>query len=346
MNMEALAQQIKGWATELGFQAVGITNTDLTQAEQQFNQQLYQGYYGEMAFMHRHGHKRSRPALLVPETLRIISLAMNYLPEAQTTLQQRLMQPQTAYISRYALGRDYHKTVRQRTAQLAAKIQAATANFHYRVFVDSAPVLEKPLAQKAGLGWQGKHNSLINKQKGSWFFLAEIYTNLPLPPDRAATNHCGRCTACINVCPTHAIVAPYQVDARLCISYLTIEYSGTIPEALRPLLGNRIYGCDDCQLVCPWNRFAQLTQETDFLPRHGLDSAQLLSLFLWDEATFLRKTEGSAIRRIGHVRWLRNIAIALGNSVKTPEILHALQQRRNDSSELVQQHCAWALTRV
>lgn len=343
--MQALTQQIKTWAKTLGFQQVGITDTDLSTAEKKLHQWLSQGYHADMAYMHKHGLKRSRPALLVSETVRVISLRMDYLPESQEAMQQCLNNPQRAYISRYALGRDYHKTVRKRTAQLAKQIQTATENFSYRVFVDSAPVLEKPLAQKAGLGWQGKHSNLIDKRSGSWFFLAEIYTNLALDIDQPEQNHCGSCQRCLNDCPTQAIVKPYQVDARLCISYLTIEHVGVFPEALRPLIGNRIYGCDDCQLVCPWNRFAKQTQESDFFARHDLDTATLLDLFLWDEITFLDKTAGSPIRRIGHARWLRNIAIALGNAPPTAAIRQALQQRLNHPDEAVQIHCAWALKR-
>ena len=338
-----LTQKIKTWGNALGFQKIGIADTDLAVAEKTFNQWLANDYHADMDYMHKHGQKRTHPALLIPETVRVISLRMDYLPESHAQMQQCLDQSQRAYISRYALGRDYHKTVRKRTAQLAKRIQAETENFNYRVFVDSAPVLEKPLAQKAGLGWQGKHSNIIDKQAGSWFFLAEIYTNLPLVVDEPASPHCGHCQACLDICPTQAIVAPYEVDARLCISYLTIEYYGVFPEHLRPLLGNRIYGCDDCQLVCPWNRFARQTTETDFLPRQGLNDATLLDLFLWDEATFLKKTEGSPIRRIGYARWLRNIAIALGNASPSTDITQALQQRLNYENEAVQVHSEWAL---
>ncbi|MFO7603422.1 MAG: tRNA epoxyqueuosine(34) reductase QueG, partial [Gammaproteobacteria bacterium] len=317
---------------------------DLSVAEQGLQQWLARGFQGDMEWMARHGSKRSHPEELQPGTASIISVRMNYLPSAGEDLWAVLQNGERAYISRYALGRDYHKLMRKRLQQLADHISAAIGGFGYRVFVDSAPVLEKPIAQLAGLGWAGKHTNIINREAGSWFFLGEIYTDLALPTQSAAAeNHCGTCTACIEVCPTGAIVAPYQLDARRCISYLTIEHAGSIPPALRPAMGNRIYGCDDCQLVCPWNRFAHTSQERDFQPRHALDSASLLELFCWDEAEFLRKTEGSAIRRIGHERWLRNIAIALGNAPTTAAIVEALQQRRQHPSAIVREHVDWAL---
>ena len=339
----ALVARIKTWGRELGFQQLGIADTDLTDAEPRLRDWLARGYHGEMEYMARHGRKRSRPAELVPGTLSVIAARMDYQPESRATLRERLTDPATAFIARYALGRDYHKVLRQRLQRLADRLAAHIGPFGHRVFVDSAPVMEKPLAAKAGLGWIGKHSNLVHPQAGSWFFLGEIYTDLPLPPDPPLTDHCGRCHACLSACPTGAIVAPYQVDARRCVSYLTIELHGPIPEPLRPLIGNRIHGCDDCQLVCPWNRFASLTTESDFLPRHGLDTATLLALFAWDDATFLARTAGSAIRRLGPERWLRNLAVALGNAPPSIEIETALQARADHPSALVREHVAWAL---
>lgn len=343
VNNSQIIQNIKNWGIELGFGQVGISNTDLSQAEQHLDSWLANDFHGELAYMHKHGLKRSRPALLHPDTKSIISVRMDYLPQNHADLKKNLDSPTAAYISRYALGRDYHKLMRQRLQKLADKIQAEIGDFGYRAFVDSAPVLEKAIAEKAGLGWIGKHSNLINRKAGSWFFLGEIYTDLDLQPDEQATSHCGACEACLQICPTQAIVAPYQVDARRCVSYLTIELHGSIPENLRPLIGNRIYGCDDCQLICPWNRFANLTKEPDFKPRHNLNSSQLLELFNWSEAEFLAKTEGSAIRRIGHIRWLRNIAVALGNAPASDVILNALTSRLTHESELVREHVAWAI---
>jgi epoxyqueuosine reductase len=340
----ALVQQIRQWGAALGFQHVGIGHTDLAAAETELNHWLAAGRHGEMAYMAQHGSKRSRPQELVPGTLSIISARMDYLPPAAEPWGV-LHDGSRGYIARYALGRDYHKLIRGRLQKLAMQIAAAIGPYGYRVFSDSAPVLEKPIAAQAGLGWVGKHSNLLTRGNGSWFFLGEIYTDLPLPPDAAVSAHCGRCTACIDVCPTRAIVAPYTVDARLCISYLTIELHGAIPEPLRPLLGNRIYGCDDCQLVCPWNRHARTTPETDFLPRHGLDAPQLTELFAWSEEEFLQRTEGSALRRLGHERWLRNIAVALGNAPPDDEITAALQSRSDHPSALVREHVAWALHR-
>ncbi|HHI76643.1 MAG TPA: tRNA epoxyqueuosine(34) reductase QueG [Gammaproteobacteria bacterium] len=344
IDYRALAQRIKQWGLELGFGAVGISDTDLSEAERRLQAWLAKGYHGEMAYMQRHGSKRTRPAELVPGTLRIVSVRMDYRPPEPDPA-ALLEDPSAAFISRYALGRDYHKLMRARLKRLAQRIAAEVGEFGYRVFTDSAPVMEKAIAQKAGLGWIGKHSNLLARDAGSWFFLGELYTDLPLPVDAPVSDHCGQCTACIDACPTGAIVAPYEVDARRCISYLTIELHGPIPEPLRPLMGNRIYGCDDCQLCCPWNRFARDTVEPDFLPRHGLDSATLCELFAWDEATFLKKTEGSAIRRIGHERWLRNIAVALGNS-GDPAAREALLARRDHPSPLVREHVAWALARL
>ncbi len=342
-HMASLAALIKQWGQALGFQQVGIADTDLSSAESHLDNWIANHYHGTMDYMQRHGHKRSRPALLHPGTRRVISVRMDYLPESDTEMNQALDNPLAAYISRYALGRDYHKLMRNRLQKLADCIQNEIGTFGYRAFVDSAPVLEKALAEKAGLGWIGKHSNLINRTAGSWFFLGEIYTDLPLPIDKPATEHCGDCRACLDICPTQAIVAPYQVDARRCVSYLTIELHGAIPEDLRPLIGNRIYGCDDCQLVCPWNRFAKLTDEKDFNPRHRLNSQELLAVFAWTEQEFLTKTEGSAIRRIGYVRWLRNIAVALGNAPKSEAIIDALKAKLTYPSELVLEHVEWAL---
>ncbi len=340
-----LAHAIKQWARELGFQQAGITDTYLEDAEQAYQRWLARGFHGKMAFMAKHGAKRSRPAELEPGTVRVISVRMNYLPDFDDDPDARLGDAATAFISRYALGRDYHKLMRKRLQKLAQRIQQAVGPFGYRAFVDSAPVLEKPLAAKAGLGWIGKHTNLINRDAGSWFFLGELYTDLPLPIDQPVGDHCGSCNACIDVCPTRAIVAPHLLDARRCISYLTIELKGSIPEVFRQAIGNRIHGCDDCQLVCPWNRFARVSNEADFLPRHGLDAAILTELFAWDEATFLQRTEGSALRRLGHERWLRNIAVALGNAPTTPDILVALHQRHDHPSPLVREHVGWAIAR-
>jgi epoxyqueuosine reductase len=342
-QMNSLAAQIKVWGQELGFQQVGITDTELATAESHLDNWLDKNFHGTMDYMQRHGHKRSRPALLHLGTRRVISVRMDYQPESGTKMWGTINNPLAAYISRYALGRDYHKLMRNRLQKLADLIYAEIGDFGYRAFVDSAPVLEKALAEKAGLGWIGKHSNLINRKAGSWFFLGELYTDLPLPVDTAATEHCGDCHACLDICPTQAIVGPYQVDARRCVSYLTIELHGAIPEDLRPLIGNRIYGCDDCQLVCPWNRFARLTDEKDFNPRHRLNTQELLEVFAWTEQEFLAKTEGSAIRRIGYERWLRNIAVALGNAPKSEDIVYALKARLEHLSVLVQEHVLWAL---
>ncbi|MFQ5643356.1 MAG: tRNA epoxyqueuosine(34) reductase QueG [Thiogranum sp.] len=340
-----LAARIKQWGRELGFQAVGITDTALDDDEAYLLQWLGEKRHGEMDYMQRHGSKRSRPAQLVAGTVRIISVRMDYWPEQDSTAQQVLDDPLQAYLSRYALGRDYHKLLRKRLQQLARRIEQHTGAFGYRAFTDSAPVLEKALAQKAGLGWIGKHTNLIDEKGGSWFFLGELFTDLPLPVDTPATQHCGTCRACIDICPTRAIVAPFQLDARRCISYLTIELKGSIPEEFRPLIGNRIYGCDDCQLACPWNRFAQTSREADFMPRQQLDSAALVTLFGWSEQEFLDNTQGSAIRRIGYHGWLRNIAVALGNAPGSNAVITALENRRGHASELVCEHVLWALRR-
>jgi epoxyqueuosine reductase len=350
-DMATLALKIKQWGQELGFGQVGITDTDLSAAEVHLQNWLANNFHGEMEYLQRHGLKCSRPALLHEGTTRVISVRMDYLTETTAAMNQALADPATAYISRYALGRDYHKMMRNRLQKLADKIQAEALSlpqqrqFHLgmRAFVDSAPVLEKALAEKAGLGWIGKHSNLINRKAGSWFFLGELFIDLPLPIDNPTTAHCGACTACLSICPTQAIVAPYQVDARRCVSYLTIELHGSIPEALRPLIGNRIYGCDDCQIICPWNRFAKMTDEADFNPRQQLNTRQLLDVFAWNEETFLAKTEGSAIRRIGHNRWLRNIAVALGNAPASPPITQSLTQMLTHHSEMVREHVQWAL---
>ena len=342
-EMTLLKSKVVSWCSELGFQQTGITNIDLSQAESRLNDWLRANFHGSMDYMERHGKKRSRPEELVPGTLRVISVRMDYLPEPQEEARQRLDDGSSAYISRYALGRDYHKVLRSRLRALAQRIEDNVGEFGYRVFVDSAPVLEKALAEKACIGWVGKHTNLIDRDAGSWFFLGELYTDLPLPVDAHEESHCGTCTACIDVCPTKAIVAPYTLDARRCISYLTIENKGAIPVEFRKDLGNRIYGCDDCQLFCPWNKFAKLTTEEDFAPRHGLDTAELTDLFLWNEATWLKKMEGSAIRRIGFERWIRNIAVALGNADTTPEVIAALKTRRQDDSPMVVEHVEWAL---
>lgn len=338
-----LSEDIKTWGLELGFQQIGITDIDLSAYEKYFLEWIEKKFHGEMHFMQAHGTKRYHPEELIPGTLRVITARLNYLP-ADTNIIKVLQDPTQGYISRYAVGRDYHKLMRKRLSQLSQKISQQIGQFGYRAFTDSAPVLEKALAEKSGLGWIGKHTNLLNRNAGSWFFLGEIYTDLPLPIDTPVKNHCGSCTACINICPTQAIIGPYQLDARLCISYLTIELRGSIPVELRPLMGNRIYGCDDCQLICPWNKFAKFTDEKDFQPRHGLSTPDLIDLFAWTEQEFLKKTEGSAIRRIGYECWLRNIAVALGNAPKTDAIISALQSRLHHHSELVREHVQWALS--
>jgi epoxyqueuosine reductase len=344
-TLSRLAQQIKQWGRELGFAAVGIADGDLSAAEAGLQEWLDRGFHGEMDYMAVHGTKRSRPAELIPGTVRIISARLDYFPPAAADPHAVLADPGAAYVARYALGRDYHKVLRNRLQSLAEKISAAVGAHHFRVFTDSAPVLEVELAAKSGLGWRGKHTLLLNRQHGSWFFLGEIFTDLPLPVDVPEASHCGTCQACLDVCPTQAIVAPYTLDARRCISYLTIELKGSIPSELRPLLGNRIYGCDDCQLVCPWNRFAQTAELADFGVRNGLDSARLVELFAWSETDFNDRLAGSPIRRIGHERWLRNIAVALGNAPASSETMAALGMRLDHPSALVREHVAWALQR-
>jgi epoxyqueuosine reductase len=342
-TLQTLANNIKAWGAELGFQQIGISDVNLQQDEQHLHEWLAKQYHGQMDYMEKHGRKRSHPDELIPGTLRVISARMDYWPGTARAAKQALQDGQAGYVSRYALGRDYHKVLRTRLAQLAERVSSAVETHSYRVFVDSGPVLEKALARNAGLGWIGKHTNLINRHAGSWFFLGEILTTLPLPIDAPVDNHCGTCTACMDVCPTQAIVAPYQVDARRCISYLTIELRESIPVEFRKAIGNRIYGCDDCQLFCPWNKFAKASSEMDFTPRNKLDSSQLVELFTWTEEEFLRYTEGSAIRRIGYVCWLRNIAVALGNAHSSEAIIKALQQRLTHESALVREHTLWAL---
>jgi len=364
----ALKEDIRRWGRELGFDAIGFSGIRVDGAEENLNAWLAAGFHGEMDYMAAYasteGNKRAQPALLIPGTRSIITARINYRPTIRsgeesvlcsTALLRRgstsaeflsAVDGERAVISRYALGRDYHKLLRARLQKLADRITAEIGAFAYRVFTDSAPVMEVGLAQNSGLGWRGKHTLLLDREAGSYFFLGEIFTDLPLAPDTPVTDHCGTCTACIDACPTQAIVAPYQVDARLCISYLTIELKGDIPEALRPLMGNRIYGCDDCQLACPWNRFAPLTRESDFAPRHGLDRATLVELFSWEENEFNEKLAGSPIRRIGHERWLRNIAVTLGNAPSSDEVIGALRSRADHASALVREHVAWALRKL
>ena len=339
-----LAAKVKSWGRELGFQAVGIADTDLSAAEPRLRAWLASGFAGELDYMRKHGAKRTRPASLVPGTLRVISARMDYRPDAADSAGV-LADGNRAFVARYALGRDYHKVLRGRLRQLAGKIAEEIGRFGYRVFTDSAPVMEVELARKAGLGWRGKHTVLIAREAGSFFFLGEIYTNLPLAVDAPVQEHCGSCSKCIAACPTGAIVAPYQLDARRCISYLTIELKGSIPVGLRPLIGNRVFGCDDCQLVCPWNRYARVAGEPDFRVRNGLDCADLAELFAWSEEEFNRRMAGSAILRIGYERWLRNLAVGLGNAPGNERALAALKSRAQDASALVREHVAWALER-
>ncbi len=340
---ERTRERIRALGRELGFQALGFAGTAPGAAAERLQTWLARGYQGEMGYMARHGRRRTHPAELEPGTRSVISVRMDYWPATAAPAQEILDRPERAYVARYALGRDYHKVLRRRLRRLAEAIDATIARHRYRVYTDSAPVMEKPLAVRAGLGWIGKHTNLIAPRAGSWFFLGEIYSSLELPPDTPAEDHCGRCDRCIRACPTAAIVAPYVLDARRCISYHTIELHGPIPEEFRPAIGNRVFGCDDCQLVCPWNRFARPAGEADFRPRHGLDQAGLLELFAWDEDRFLRRTEGSAIRRLGHERWLRNLAVGLGNGPDRPEVRAALRRRLRHPSSLVREHCRWAL---
>ncbi|MGQ0524601.1 MAG: tRNA epoxyqueuosine(34) reductase QueG [Betaproteobacteria bacterium] len=342
IDFAALARDIRQWGVELGFQKVGIADCEMAEAETRLMAWLADGRHGDMDYMARHGAKRARPAELVPGTLRIVAVRMNYAPAARAS-GPVLNDGERAFISRYALGRDYHKVLRRRLQQLADRISAAVGEFHYRAFVDSAPVMEVELARKSGLGWRGKHTLSLSRDAGSYYFLGELYTDLPLPVDEAGQDHCGNCHRCMTACPTAAIVAPYQLDARRCISYLTIEHKGSIPERFRRAIGNRIYGCDDCQLACPWNKFAQTSAERDFAVRNGLDDATLADLFAWSEQAFHERLLGSAIHRIGYERWLRNIAVGLGNAPTRPQIIAALRARRDDPSALVREHVAWAL---
>jgi epoxyqueuosine reductase len=340
----ALKERIRGWGHELGFAAVGFAGIDLGAAETGLLNWLAQGCHGEMDYMARHGTKRSRPSELVPGTQAIIACRMDYSPFPPAERRPASAEFSTdAEISRYALGRDYHKLLRNRLQKLADRMTDEIGNFGYRVFVDSAPAMEVELARNAGIGWRGKHTLLLTREAGSWFFLGELYVDLPLPVDTPQEEHCGTCRACLDICPTGAFLGPYQLDARRCISYLTIEHAGSIPDELRPLLGNHIYGCDDCQLVCPWNRFAPTTREVDFAPRQGLDHATLAELFAWSESDFNDRLAGSPIRRIGHERWLRNIAVSLGNAPSSPEVVAALRARADHPSALVREHVAWAL---
>lgn len=343
IDFKHLTDEIKIWGRELGFQQIGIADIELSEAEQHLKNWLANNYHGDMSYMEHHGDMRSHPEQLLKGTLRVISVRMDYLPE-NTNMLKVLKNSQQAYVSRYATGRDYHRLIRRRLQQLAEQIQSRIGEYGYRAFVDSAPILERALAEKAGLGWIGKNTMLINKRAGSWFFLGELFTDLPLETDKKASFHCGTCSACLDICPTDAFVGPNELDARKCISYLTIELKTSIPEELRPLIGNRIFGCDDCQTICPWNKFSSPTNEQDFSPRHNLDQAKLVDLFAWTQEEFLQNTEGSAIRRIGYECWLRNIAVGLGNAETSDEIISALNARKNDASALVKEHVEWAIS--
>ena len=339
------SDRVKRWGRELGFDAVAIAGTDLGADEARLLEWLGRGWHGEMDYMARHGTRRSRPAELVPGTASVVTVRLNYTPPDARNSWDVIEDPERAFVSRYALGRDYHKVLRARLQDLADRMTAELGAFHYRVFTDSAPVMEVSLAAKSGLGWRGKHTLLLSRDAGSLFFLGELFVSLDLARDAPVTAHCGTCARCIDVCPTRAIVAPYQLDARRCISYLTIEHAGAIPEELRPLIGNRIYGCDDCQLVCPWNKYAQVAVNPDFRVRNGLDDTALVELFAWTQEEFDARLEGSAIRRIGHERWLRNIAVALGNAPSSRSAMAALRARADHSSEIVRSHVEWAIAR-
>jgi len=342
-ELNELVLKIKDWAIEFGFAEAKITGTDYSQHKDDYQAWIDAGYHASMDYLANHGDMRFYPEQLHPGTQRIIALRMHYLPQSVETV-KRLQTKSKAYIARYALGRDYHKLIRKRLTQLAKKIQEEVGDHGYRAFVDSAPVLERQIAENAGLGWTGKNTLLLTPKAGSWFLLGEIFTNLPLPVDKPTPKrHCGSCTACLDLCPTDAFVEPWVLDANKCISYLTIEHDGPIPVELRSKMGNRIFGCDDCQLVCPWTKFAKYTEEQDFQPRHQLDKEELVTLFLWQEDEFLKKTEGSPIRRTGYENWLRNIAIALGNAPYSEDVINALKSREDDSSELVKEHVNWAL---
>ena len=345
VHEESIESRVKRWGLELGFDAIAIAGTDLAEEEARLLEWLGRGWHGEMDYMARHGARRARPAELIPGTISIVTARLDYKPAEARDAQAVLDDPERAFVSRYALGRDYHKVMRAKLQQLADRMTAELGPFTYRVFSDSAPVMEVSLATRAGLGWRGKHTLLLSRDAGSLFFLGELFVSLDLAKDPATTAHCGTCERCIDICPTRAIVGPYQLDARRCISYLTIENPGPIDEELRPLMGNRIYGCDDCQLICPWNKYAHATRIADFAPRNRLDDASLVELFAWTQEEFDRRLEGSPIRRIGHERWLRNIAVALGNAPSTPEVMAALRARAAHPSALVREHVAWALAR-
>ena len=345
-ELTSLKAQMKLWAGELGLSMIGIADTDLSQAETRLIEWLADGRHGDMHYMAKHGHRRTQPAAIQPGTVRVVSVRMDYLPDSATPPTTILQDSTKGYVSRYALGRDYHRLIRRRLQKLADLMSEAVGPFRYRAFVDSGPVMEKPLAVKAGLGWLGKHTNLIDKESGSFFFLGELYTDLPLPLDKEQTDHCGDCNRCMTACPTGAIDKAYQLDARRCIAYLTIELKGSIPEDLRPLIGNRIFGCDDCQLVCPWTRFSKSVPTQDFQPRHSLDNATLTGLFSWSESEFNTRLEGSPIRRIGYQRWLRNIAVALGNSRRTTEVLAVLEGKKEEATPMVREHIEWAIARL
>jgi len=345
IDLDAARRVLTSQARALGFDSLGVTAIDIPEDERHLLDWLDAGFHGEMGYMQRHAHLRARPQELLAGTLRIVSVRMDYWPGEARAAEAVLGDPSLGYISRYALGRDYHKVLRRALANLAADLARRVGAFGYRVCVDSAPVLEKAHARNAGLGWIGKHTNLIARDAGSWFFLGEILTDLPLPVDERASAHCGTCQACIPACPTGAIVAPWRLDARRCISYLTIEHKSAIPEELRPAIGNRIYGCDDCQLVCPWNKFARAAAHPDFRVRHALDASSLPALFAWTAEEFEERMRGSAIYRLGYERWLRNIAVALGNAPTSPQVVGALEARRQDASPLVREHVAWALGR-
>src|SRR5690349_3273673 len=342
---ESVEQRVKRWGRELGFDALAIAGTELDAEEARLMDWLGRGWHGEMDYMARHGTRRARPAELVPGTLSVITARLPYLAPDTRDGWETLADPESAFVSRYALGRDYHKVLRSRLQSLADRMTSELGAFPYRVFTDSAPVMEVALAARSGLGWRGKHTLLLSRDAGSMFFLGELFVSLALAKDAPTTAHCGSCEKCIDVCPTRAIVGPYQLDARRCVSYLTIEHHGPIPEDLRPLMGNRIYGCDDCQLVCPWNKYARPANDPDFAVRNGLDCASLVELFAWTEDEFMRRFEGSAIRRIGHEKWLRNIAVALGNATTSREVVAALRSRADHASPLVREHVRWALAR-
>lgn len=343
IDYQDLAENIKQWGKDLGFNQVGIADIDLEEHEAYLQQWLDNNYHGEMEYMARHGMMRARPAELHPDTIRVICARMDYLPES-AKFASTLDDSNKAYVSRYAVGRDYHKVIRKRLKQLGDRIKSYCAELDFRPFVDSAPILERPLAAKAGLGWVGKHSLLLDESAGSWFFLGELLVNIPLPVDEPVQEQCAGCTACIKICPTQAIVAPYKVDSRRCISYLTIELKDAIPESLRPLMGNRIYGCDDCQLICPWNQYATPSDEHDFQARHDLDDTELLTLFEWDETTFKNNMAGSPIYRIGYECWQRNIAVALGNADYSEQILQGLENKLESSTPLVREHVQWAIS--